>query len=228
MLDATRSGTVPGAVGAHRLRRAPSRLRPPSSCHQARATCRPRGGSRFSPSAQLRRRGRRSAVHGTRCPPHPAGAEVARAWRSTAPCGTPRGPPAPAAGSSGRCSPGRGRALGMFTGMPWPLVVAKSVPWSRLKPRRKYWLALPSPECWVTITPGTNSSTSPGRSAGSAWPAARARMRALPRPRPSVPYRVVVVAAGDFHRIQRSRRRRQGRDLLGGRLSMPSCAEQAD
>jgi hypothetical protein len=53
----------------------------------------------------------------------------------------------------------------MLTGMPitW---VAKSLPWSRLKPRRKYWLALPSPECWVTIMPGTVSSASAGRSRG--------------------------------------------------------------
>ncbi len=41
-----------------------------------------------------------------------------------------------------------------------------SVPWSRLKPRRKNWLALPSPECCVTIRPGTASSTSPGRVTG--------------------------------------------------------------
>jgi hypothetical protein len=53
----------------------------------------------------------------------------------------------------------------MFTGMA-STKVAKSVPWSRLKPRRKYWLALPSPLCWVTIMPGTNSSSSPVRNAG--------------------------------------------------------------
>jgi hypothetical protein len=34
----------------------------------------------------------------------------------------------------------------MFTGMP-STRLAKSVPWSRLKPRRKYWLALPLPLC---------------------------------------------------------------------------------
>ena len=55
--------------------------------------------------------------------------------------------------------------VGMFTGMP-ATKLAKSVPWSRLKPRRKYWFALPSPLCCVTITPGTNSSTSAGRSVG--------------------------------------------------------------
>jgi hypothetical protein len=38
-----------------------------------------------------------------------------------------------------------------------------------LKPRRKYWLALPSPECCVTTRPGTNSSRSAGRSIGRAW-----------------------------------------------------------
>src|SRR6266436_4099171 len=55
----------------------------------------------------------------------------------------------------------------MLTGMP-STVIARSVPWSRLKPRRKYWLALPSPECWVTISPGTASSNSPARDAGRA------------------------------------------------------------
>ena len=55
----------------------------------------------------------------------------------------------------------------MLTGMP-STVMARSVPWSRLKPRRKYWLALPSPECWVTISPGTASSNSPAREAGRA------------------------------------------------------------
>src|SRR6516162_7930106 len=53
----------------------------------------------------------------------------------------------------------------MLTGTP-STKVAKSVPWSRLKPRRKYWLALPSPLCWVTTSPGTASSTSAGRSSG--------------------------------------------------------------
>jgi len=60
----------------------------------------------------------------------------------------------------------------MFTGMP-SIDVEKSVPWSRLKPRRKYWLALPLPECAVATSPGTNSSRSPVRSSGcsamSAW-----------------------------------------------------------
>src|SRR5882672_8990431 len=55
----------------------------------------------------------------------------------------------------------------MLTGMP-STVIARSVPWSRLNPRRKYWLALPSPECWVTISPGTASSNSPTREAGRA------------------------------------------------------------
>src|SRR5947209_17617852 len=56
----------------------------------------------------------------------------------------------------------------MLTGMPLTQM-ARSVPWSRLKPRRKYWLALPSPECWVTIRPDTASSTSPTREAGRAF-----------------------------------------------------------
>ncbi len=43
---------------------------------------------------------------------------------------------------------------------------AKSVPWSRLKPRRKYWLALPPPACCVMMTPGTVSRTSPERRMG--------------------------------------------------------------
>ena len=59
----------------------------------------------------------------------------------------------------------------MLTGMP-STVIARSVPWSRLKPRRKYWLALPSPECWVTISPGTTSSASPGRENGWAFTSA--------------------------------------------------------
>src|ERR1044072_3151627 len=33
-------------------------------------------------------------------------------------------------------------------------------------PAKKYWLALPSPLCWLTIRPGAASSTSPGRSTG--------------------------------------------------------------
>ncbi len=33
-------------------------------------------------------------------------------------------------------------------------------------PRRKYWLAFPSPLCCVTIRPGAASSISPGRSIG--------------------------------------------------------------
>ena len=53
----------------------------------------------------------------------------------------------------------------MLSGMP-SIRVWKSVPWSRLNPRMKYWLALPSPECWVTISPGTVSSSSPSRVMG--------------------------------------------------------------
>ena len=44
--------------------------------------------------------------------------------------------------------------------------MAKSVPWSRLKPRRKYWLALPPPACCVMMRPGTVSKTSPERRIG--------------------------------------------------------------
>ena len=55
----------------------------------------------------------------------------------------------------------------MLTGMP-STEIARSVPWSRLKPRRKYWLALPSPLCCVTIRPGTTSSASAGRENGHA------------------------------------------------------------
>src|SRR5690606_40995380 len=32
--------------------------------------------------------------------------------------------------------------------------------WSRLKPRRKYWLALPLPECCTATMPGIDSSSS--------------------------------------------------------------------
>ena len=66
----------------------------------------------------------------------------------------------------------------MLTGMP-SILMARSVPWSRLKPRRKYWLALPSPECWVTISPGTTSSASPGREKGWAFTSAPLMVMAL-------------------------------------------------
>ena len=66
----------------------------------------------------------------------------------------------------------------MLTGMPSTLI-ERSVPWSRLKPRRKYWLALPSPECWVTIRPGTTSSASPGRKKGTAFTSAPLMRMAL-------------------------------------------------
>src|ERR1700736_1019600 len=56
----------------------------------------------------------------------------------------------------------------MLTGIP-STEIAKSVPGSRLKPRKKYWLALPSPLCCVTISPGTASRISPGRVTGRAF-----------------------------------------------------------
>ncbi len=40
------------------------------------------------------------------------------------------------------------------------------MPWSRLKPRKKYWLAFPPPACWVMIIPGTVSIISPSRRIG--------------------------------------------------------------
>ena len=43
------------------------------------------------------------------------------------------------------------------------------MPWSKLKPRRKYWLALPDPLCWVAIMPGTVSINSPTRDKGRYW-----------------------------------------------------------
>src|SRR5450631_4336279 len=55
----------------------------------------------------------------------------------------------------------------MLTGMS-STQIPRSVPWSRLKPRRKYWLALPSPLCWVMIRPGTTSGASAGREDGHA------------------------------------------------------------
>src|ERR1700681_3769467 len=55
----------------------------------------------------------------------------------------------------------------MLTGMS-STEMARSVPWSRLKPRKKYWLALPSPLCWVMIRPGTTSRASAGRENGHA------------------------------------------------------------
>src|SRR5690606_5863898 len=66
----------------------------------------------------------------------------------------------------------------MLTGRP-STFMARSVPWSRLKPRRKYWLALPSPLCWVAMSPGTNSSSSAGRDMGR-------RFNCAPNTRPSV------------------------------------------
>src|SRR4051794_30123957 len=66
----------------------------------------------------------------------------------------------------------------MLTGMPSTLM-ARSVPWSRLKPRKKYWLALPSPECWVTISPGTTSRASPTRENGWAFTSAPLMVKAL-------------------------------------------------
>ena len=55
--------------------------------------------------------------------------------------------------------------LGMFSGSP-NSDVARSVPWSRLKPRANCWLLLPGPLCCVITTPGTVSSTSPARISG--------------------------------------------------------------
>ena len=37
----------------------------------------------------------------------------------------------------------------------------KSVPWSRFMPRKKYWLAFPSPLCCVATIPGNISASSP-------------------------------------------------------------------
>ena len=48
----------------------------------------------------------------------------------------------------------------MLIGMP-SSQMARSVPWSRFMPRRKYWWLCPRPLCWVTIRPGAASSTSP-------------------------------------------------------------------
>ncbi len=62
--------------------------------------------------------------------------------------------------------------LTAFTGKP-STKTAKSVPWSRSKPRRKYCCALPPPACCTVNRPGTVSSTPSarirGRSASSAW-----------------------------------------------------------
>jgi hypothetical protein len=66
----------------------------------------------------------------------------------------------------------------MFTGVP-STVTAKPVPWSRSKPRRKYWLALPMLEfegrsyrmkeaaARIAITP---ESSRPDRPAWGSWP----------------------------------------------------------
>ena len=54
--------------------------------------------------------------------------------------------------------------------------MATSVPWSASKPRRKYWLALPPPECWTTNKPGTVERMSAGRGWGRSK---KSRSRAL-------------------------------------------------
>ena len=46
-------------------------------------------------------------------------------------------------------------------------------------PRRKYWLALPSPLCWETIRPGTASSISPGREIGRVFSVSPETRRSL-------------------------------------------------
>ncbi len=50
----------------------------------------------------------------------------------------------------------------------------KSVPWSRFMPLKKYWLAFPSPLCWVATIPGNISASSPILKIGRVLKSARA------------------------------------------------------
>jgi hypothetical protein len=66
----------------------------------------------------------------------------------------------------------------MLTGMP-SILMARSVPWSRLKPRRKYWFGFAFAGMLGHDQPGTTSSASPGREKGSAFTSAPLMVVAL-------------------------------------------------
>ena len=48
------------------------------------------------------------------------------------------------------------------------------MPWSRFMPLKKYWLAFPSPLCWVATIPGNISASSPILKIGRVLKSARA------------------------------------------------------
>ena len=48
------------------------------------------------------------------------------------------------------------------------------MPWSRFMPLKKYWLAFPSPLCWVATIPGNISASSPILEIGRVLKSARA------------------------------------------------------
>ena len=48
------------------------------------------------------------------------------------------------------------------------------MPWSRFMPLKKYWLAFPSPLCWVATIPGNTSASSPILEIGRVLKSARA------------------------------------------------------
>ena len=48
------------------------------------------------------------------------------------------------------------------------------MPWSRFMPLKKYWLAFPSPLCWVATIPGSTSASSPILEIGRVLKSARA------------------------------------------------------
>ena len=103
---------------------------------------------------------------------------------------------------------------GRFSGIP-SRKMAKSVPWSRLKPRRKYWLALPPPACCVMMRPGSVSKISPERRIGRflsssaptvTWPAESA----IPTRSSARPCTFTVVLSGAHCQRDAQRGRRLG------------------
>ena len=72
----------------------------------------------------------------------------------------------------------------------------KSVPWSRFMPLKKYWLAFPSPLCWVATIPGNISASSPILKIGRVLKSARATKPsdeedAIPTSLVALPYTIV-------------------------------------
>ena len=90
--------------------------------------------------------------------------------------------------------------------------MAKSVPWSRLKPRRKYWLALPPPACCVMMRPGTVSRISPERRIGRSWISVAPTVPWVPES--AIPIKVILPALhvdGGAHGAHSQRDAQRGR-----------------